>query len=232
LRATVIYLDITGLLHAVWAPLLKALVESGREVRSTYVEPDGYKRHSAPVDGHIYDLSKEIRGIAPLPGYTVLRQRNADDFLFVPLLGFEGTRFRYLLEQVQPSNDRIRPIIGVPGFKPWYVFETYAGNAPALRESGSWVHARYAPANCPFSCFYTLRQLAAENPDFSLKIAPIGTKPHALGAIMFALSRSAPIEIVYDNPVRQSGRTAGTSRLFVYYVSSVLPPTRAAMLTH
>jgi hypothetical protein len=225
--ASTVYVDITGLLNGVWAPILRALFDAGVEIRATYVEPDGYKRSSAPMEGHIYDLSKEIKGIAPIAGFAVLSHVGAGDFLFVPLLGFEGTRFRYLLEQVQPSNDRILPIIGLPGFKTWYVFETYLGNAPALRESGSWHSARYAAANCPFSCFYLLRKIATDYSNLALKVALIGTKPHALGAIIFALSRSAPVEIVYDNPIRQSGRTSGTSRLFVYHVSSVLPRTPA-----
>jgi hypothetical protein len=228
IASTVVYVDITGLVHAVWAPLIKALFRSGKELRATYVEPDAYKRSAAPVEGQIYDLSASIEGIAPLPGFAVLSSRGATDSesLFVPLLGFEGARFKYLIEQVQPSNDNVIPIIGLPGFKTWYVFETYFGNAPALRETNCWKQARFASANCPFSCFYLLKDIATEFPQRALKVAPIGTKPHALGAILFALAGSAPIEIVYDNPIRVTGRTFGTDRLFVYNISAVLgaPP--------
>jgi hypothetical protein len=222
IETRLVYLDITGLMHAVWAPILKALVQSGKEVKATYVEPDEYTRSTAPLEGQIYDLSASISGTAPLPGFAVLSQSLSTDFIFVPLLGFEGMRFRYLIEQVQPSNEHIVPIVGLPGFKTWYVFETYLGNAPALRETKSWQSVRYASANCPFSCFYLLRDIATEFPSHLMKIAPIGTKPHALGAIMFALSASAPIEIVYDNPIRKLGRTFGSDRLFVYNISAVL----------
>jgi hypothetical protein len=224
ISSPIVYVDITGLRHAVWAPLIKALFFAGKELRATYVEPDAYRRSVAPLEGQIYDLSTSIEGIAPLPGFTVLTSRGSsdDDFLFLPLLGFEGVRFKYLIEQVQPKNDSVIPIIGVPGFKTWYVFETYFGNAPALRETSSWRQARYAPANCPFSCFYLLRDIAGEYPQKTLKVAPIGTKPHALGAILFALAAPTPIEIVYDNPIRKAGRTQGVDRLFVYYISSVL----------
>lgn len=234
ITAKVVYVDITGLIHAVWAPIIQSLFRSGKEIKCTYVEPDAYSRSSAPVEGQIYDLSTAIEGIAPLPGFAVLTSRGASDSnaLFVPLLGFEGTRFRYLIEQVQPSNDNIIPIIGLPGFKTWYVFETYLGNAPALRETSSWRQARYASANCPFSCFYLLREIATEYSQRALKVAPIGTKPHALGAIMFALAGSSSVEIVYDNPIRRPGRTIGTDRLFVYHISAILGSAAPSTPSH
>jgi hypothetical protein len=54
-----------------------------------------------------------------------------------------------------------------------------------------------------------------------LQIAPIGTKPHALGAVLFCLSRPRSVELVYDHPIRKLGRTTGASRLLVYDVSSL-----------
>jgi hypothetical protein len=219
--STTVYLDITGLTHSVWAVLLRAALLARLEVRVVYVEPDAYSRSAAPVDGQIYDLSSRINGIAPLPSYAILSPQNANDFLFVALLGFEGTRLRHLIEQVQPAADKIIPVIGSPGFKPWYVFETYAGNRAALMEEGAWQAIRYAPANCPFSCFYVLSDIARTAPRSSLKIAPIGTKPHALGAVLFALTSPTPTELVYDHPIRKDGRTDGTNRLLVYHVSSI-----------
>jgi hypothetical protein len=219
-HGSVVYLDITGLSHSVWAALLRAALLSDVEVRVVYVEPYAYSRSTTPVEGQIYDLSSRITGIAPLPGYAILS--SPPDSLFVPLLGFEGTRFRHLIEQVQPMAGRMIPIIGSPGFKPWYVFETYKGNRAALVEESAWQAVRYAPANCPFGCFYLLNEIAASAPGNSLKIAPIGTKPHALGAVLYALNSTAVTELIYDHPIRKQGRTDGTSRLLVYHVSSLV----------
>lgn len=224
ISANLVYLDITGLSHYVWAPVLKVLMAEGREVRVAYVEPDAYRRSSAPVEGHIYDLSASISGIAPIPGFAFLSSRASDEenFLFIPLLGFEGVRYKYLLEQIQPRNENIFPVVGLPGFKMWYVFETYSGNSYPLRESASWRQVQYAAANCPFSCFFTLMDLRAKNPRKLLKVAPIGTKPHALGAVLFAIHEGANVELVYDNPVRKSGRTDGSDRLLIYHVSALI----------
>jgi hypothetical protein len=215
-----IYIDTTGLTHPVWAAILRAALVARFEVLAVYVEPDRYVRSSAPVEGQIYDLSMRITGIAPMPGFTWI-SATAGDFVFVPLLGFEGTRLRHVIEQVQPSAGRVVPVIGAPGFKPWYVFETYAGNRAALEEDDAWEAAKYAPANCPFSCYYLLQHIARQHPSAALKVAMIGTKPHALGAVLFAITNPEKIELVYDHPIRKPGRTEGTDRLYVYHVSAI-----------
>jgi hypothetical protein len=52
-----------------------------------------------------------------------------------------------------------------------------------------------------------------------LRIAPIGTKPHAIGSILFAINNPDIVELVYDHPVRKKQRTEGTARLHAYHVS-------------
>jgi hypothetical protein len=59
-------------------------------------------------------------------------------------------------------------------------------------------------------------------PRDTMKVAPIGTKPHAMGAVLFALASSKTVELVYDHPIRKATRTAGKARLLLYEVS-VLP---------
>jgi len=216
-----IYLDITGLSHHVWAPLLRSALTSGSDLSVVYVEPSDYRFSTTPTEGEIFDLSERIMGIAPIPGFASLSDRDNDRVCFIPLLGFEGTRFAYLLEQVQPPGDKIFPIIGVPGFRPQYPFFTYHGNKSALIQSQAWKNARFALANCPFSLFYSLEDIAKDYPQDLLKIAPIGTKPHALGAILYCIARPQNVEIVYDHPIRKPTRTEGTSRLLVYRVSTL-----------
>lgn len=221
---TVVYIDITGLTHSVWASLLRAALNAKFDVRVIYVEPQKYKRSTAPVEGEIYDLSTKINGITPLPGYTLLSPQTFNEFDFVPLLGFEGARLRHVTEKVQPAADRIIPIVGSPGFKPWYVFETYLGNRSSLTEEGMWQRVRYAPANCPFSCYYLLTEIAENTSSRLIKVALTGTKPHALGAVLFALTKVKPeVELIYDHPIRKDGRSEGSDRLLVYYVSSIIP---------
>lgn len=225
----VLYVDITGLSHPTWAALIRAAIAARMEVRAVYVEPYRYKRSAAPLEGQIYDLSARIAGIAPMPGFATISA--TEESVFVPLLGFEGARFRHVIEQVQPSHERIVPVVGIPGFKPWYIFETYMGNRAALEETSAWHHIEFVPANCPFSCFYLLQELARRHPNSTLKVAMIGTKPHALGAVMFALTSPSRIELIYDNPIRKEGRTDGLDRLLVYHVGAITAGAGGSSMT-
>lgn len=220
LRNGRIYLDITGLDHSTWAPLLRVMLYSGYEVIVVYVEPGDYRPNAIPTEGTIFDLSERIQGISPLPGFVSLLEPREEKMCFVPMLGFEGARFAYLLESVQPLGEKIVPILGVPGFRPEYPFHAYLGNRHVLTQSQSWCNVRFAAANCPFSLFYLLRDIHNEYPEHTLKLAPIGTKPHALGAVLYAMceQRVGPVEIVYDHPIRKKGRTEGTGRLLTYDV--------------
>jgi len=220
-------IDITGLAHHVWAPLLRAALATGRQVKVIYTEPFDYTFSKAPTEGEIFDLSERITGIAPLPGFTSLAEEDEDRICFIPLLGFEGTRFAYVLEEVQPPGGKIVPIIGMPGFRPEYPFHSFQGNTLPLRQTAAWKNVRFAIANCPFSLLYALEDVASDYPLDLLKIAPIGTKPHALGAVLFALTTRRRVELVYDHPVRKATRTSGKNRLLVYHVSALFFSTAA-----
>jgi hypothetical protein len=216
------YVDITGLEHHVWAPLLKWALNLGIQLFAVYMEPVTYRRSHLSREGDIFDLSERIKGLAPLPGFASLDDaRGEEDVTFVALLGFEGGRFKYCLEQVQPPFGKIIPVVGAPGFRPEYPFYTYDGNRPALEETGAWKNVRFARANCPFSLYYLLEDIAASNPKDLIKVVLIGTKPHAMGAVLFSILSGRSVELVYDNPIRKASRTEGKGRVFLYHLSAM-----------
>jgi hypothetical protein len=223
--ASEFYIDITGLPHHIWAPLVRAARLTNVPTKVVYVEPGDYRYSRSPTEADIFDLSEETSGIAPLPGFASLLAEDSEA-LFVPLLGFEGARFAHLLEHVQPDREDIYPVIGVPGFRIMYPFFTYQGNRNALLDTRAWHNVRYARANCPFSLYYTLGEISQVLPGRHLKIAPIGTKPHALGAVLYHLDNPSTSELIYDHPVRKSKRTEGTSRICVYDLTPMGPITR------
>ena len=67
-----------------------------------------------------------------------------------------------------------------------------------------------------------LRAIEHEYPDHLLKIAPLGTRPHALGAVLFALTGGPKVELVYDNPTPATQRSDGTGNILVYDVTSMV----------
>jgi hypothetical protein len=211
-----IYLDITGLSHHVWAILIKEALLLNLKIKVMYNEPFTYNPDSNK--SQIYTLSTNISPIKPIPGFTVLRTIGVSNFLFIPLLGFEKRRFELMFNSVDPPRNATFPVIGVPGFKISFTFETYFSNRKKLKEDGLWRNTKYSAANCPFRLFYTLYDISNEKNSELYKIALIGTKPHALGAVLFYLMSGLTVELLYDHPTRKPGRSSGAHKLHIYHI--------------
>lgn len=217
-RGRAVVIDITGLSHSQWAWLLQASFESRglHSLSALYVEPLSYTFSESPVGGEFFELSERITGVAPMPGLATIRPRSGE-FVFVVLLGFEGPRLTHMIEEVQPNQALSYPIIGVPGFQLEFPFFAIQGNRRALqKEEGLWGNRRFIRANCPNSLYSVLSEIRSEHPSKVIKVAPIGTKPHALGAVLFKLDHPSDVDIVYDHPIRKPGRTVGASSALLY----------------
>ena len=217
-----LYLNITGLPHHVWAPILKRAIELDVNVHAIYAEPLGYLPSGASADSVIFDLSVRIEGISSLPGFARLTEPDdPQNIYFVPILGFEGTRLAYALNQIEIPHNHVLPVVGAPGFRPDYPFHTYLGHRVPFEDRPIWHGIRFAIANCPFSLMYTLQDIAADYPQARLKVAPLGTRPHALGAVMLAIQQPERIELIYDHPIPSANRSVGTGPLLVYELSPI-----------
>lgn len=222
-----LYIDVTGLNNRICASILnnslKAVKEKiFRDVKVVYVEPSSYKIQQFKSEGYFNDLSEKIDGIEPLPGFATIIPEDIDDVQFVALLGFEGGRFTHLLENVQPPKDNVIPIIGVPGFRMEYPFLAYWGNHRPLETTETWRYIEYAAANSIIEVYLLLDSILKKNSIGKIKLAPIGTKPHAIAAILFAIRHPQKIELVYDNPKRQKQRTEGLGNIVECFVSKLL----------
>jgi len=83
-----VYLDITGLSHHVWAPLIKVAIEQKIVLRVVYVEPLDYAPNPSPRKGEIFDLSERIAGISPIPLFTSLAESEEDNLCFITAARF------------------------------------------------------------------------------------------------------------------------------------------------
>lgn len=216
LPADSVLIDISGLKHQVWAPMVKRAYERRLQTRILYAEPESYKAHPSPASATIFDLSITVEGLAPLPGFArLVGPEDENRCLFVAMLGFEGNRPERLVLQVDPTP-KVIPVVGVPGFQVEYPAYTVACNRTLLDEYRAHSEVRYACASCPFAAFETLSEIRRDYPDHYLYLAPVGTKPHALGAILFAVVHPDTTEIMYDHPIRKPGRTNGIGIIHVY----------------
>lgn len=218
-----VLIDISGLPHHVWAPMLKECLCAGIRTQVAYAEPEIYKKNPNPSSASYFDLSVELGGLAPLPGFARLSgPPDEQKCLFIAMLGFEGNRPSCLILQIDPPP-KVMPILGAPGFEIEYPTLAVTCNRDFFREYRVHdEHLRLARASCPFEVVEHLREIHHEYPEHYLYIAPTGTKPHALGAVMYALEREEMTEIMYDHPVGKLGRTEGIGIIHVYDIPPLL----------
>lgn len=211
-----VLIDITTLPHRIWAPIFKIFLKARKQIRVLYVEPDDYKTHPSPSSANLFDLSVSFEGLSPFPGFAKLSgPEDEDPILFVAFLGFEGSRPERLINQLDPAP-RVIPIIGAPGFQINYPAITVACNRSFLDDFNCNADIRLAKASCPFEAFEVLSSIRRDFPNHYLYIAPIGTRPHALGAIKYAITNEDHCEIFFDHPVRQTNRTTGQGLIHVF----------------
>lgn len=224
---TIIYIDSSGLNNRICASLLKnAFLNFSNlsfiDIKVVYAEPETYKIVQFSTEGIFNDLSESIKGIDPLPGFANIIPYENEDTLLVALLGFEGGRFKYILENIEPNKSIIYPVIGVPGFRPEYPYVAYWGNRRPLESNEIWPNMRYSSANSITDIYMLLNKLIKKSPSGRIKVAPIGTKPHAIGSILFAIKNPHNVEIIYDNPKRKKQRTDGIGKIIETSVYKLL----------
>jgi len=217
-----VYVDITGMAHSVWAPIVKSALAEGMDLRAIYFEPKRYTVSLAEVEkdarrrGETFDLSETYEKPSPLPLFASLDTTPDDQVLFIPMLGFEGPRFEHILNEMQASPGLTYPIIGAPGYLPHYPIDTFVENAQALLKWNIQGNVRHAQSNCPFSAYYTIGRISGVEHGRHCRIALLGTKPHALGGVLHAIRNPESSELVFDHATRKKGRTEGVSRCLVF----------------
>jgi hypothetical protein len=222
-HSDILYIDVTGLNNRISAALLNNILSDNinTSVFVLYAEPKLYKIQLFKSESVYIDLSEKINGIEPLPGFANIFPDDID-YKFVALLGFEGGRFTHLINNVQPAEDNIIPVIGVPGYRLEYPFVAYWGNRSGLIDTGAWANVKYAAANSLVDVYMLLKKIKTNHPKCKIKLAPIGTKPHVIGAILFAIKHSREVELIYDNPKRKIERTDGVGSIVVSEISKLI----------
>lgn len=224
-KSDIVYIDASGLNNRICASLLNNALkidkEQGLDIRVLYAEPSSYKIEQFKTEGVFNDLSEKIEGIEPLPGFASIIP-DPVDVIFVAFLGFEGGRFTHLIENVQPPSDKITPVIGVPGYRIEYPFVALWGNRQPLGETKSWNNIKYIAANSLVDAYLLLDRIRKKSPTSKMILAPIGTKPHAIGAVLFAIKYPKQVEIVYDNPKRKMKRTDGVGLIVECKINTLL----------
>lgn len=209
-----VVVDITTLPHPLFLALVHQLaVAAPSRVYCTYAEPADYAR---VTDGNEFvpDLTAGFGTLRVLP--SLVQEPAEGEILLIGFLGFEGDRLKSLLENEQ-SVRQLVPVLPFPAYRAGWHLRTMRENFSALHDQ-NYLPFRPISASSPFEARNAVLEIAQQNADKAVKVALLGTRPHALGALLARLANDK-IHLVYDHPIEKSQRSLGLSHIHVYDIS-------------
>ena len=184
--------------------LLKYLgsVLGGPAICVYYTEPESYRYAEGTFDTYEATMGPlEVREVPGFPG----RHRSSDAGNLTVLLGFDGQLATVINEDVAPRETIV--VNGFPGYFQKYKDVSLVNNE-RLVSGARKLH--YAPADNPFETYNLLERIRSDAPDALMTLAPLGTKPMALGGCLFALDND-DVRVVYARPREYVSRTSCSS---------------------
>lgn len=200
--ATKVALDISCFTKPYFFCLLKYLKEQTMisDVTVFYTEPMSYVFSKGLYQS--YHSTSGPLSVMEIPGFPGNDTRTTKKVLVV-LLGFDGELSSFITEDVAPDDTLV--INGFPAYAPKFKEISLINNEKLLISSATGP-VLYSRANSPFEIFNLLEHLYEKETSAFFNIAPIGTKPMALGACLFALVYPA-VRIVYPLPQKYADVT-------------------------
>ena len=154
-----------------------------------------------------------------MPGYVGRRKRDSKEKLVI-LLGFDADLSKRVNEVLEPSEMVL--ISGFPSYSSKFKDISLIVNESLITGENlaldKKIQVKYARANNPFEVYNVLETIkkAQENENIFLNVAPLGTKPMALGACLFAL-HNPEVRVVYPLPEKYDDKYSDKSwRTWLY----------------
>ena len=152
----------------------------------SYIFPNGlynaFRTNSGPIS------------VGEMLGYSGQENRDSKRKLII-LLGFDGDLSKEINEDVSPNDTII--VNGFPSYTPKCKDVSLIANEKLVNNKN--IKTQYARANNPFDTYNLLQSIKETESNTFINIAPLGPKPMALGACLFAL-HNPDVRIIYPLP--------------------------------
>lgn len=194
-KTSKIGLDISVLTKPYIYFLIKLLRErfSVENISVFYTEPKSYLFPQGLFN--TFHTSSGPLSILEMPGYSGQETRGSKRKLII-LLGFDGDLSKEINEDVSPNDTVV--VNGFPSYTPKFKDISLIANEKLVSDHN--IKIKYARANNPFEVYNLLQKIKDDEKDnYFINVAPLGTKPMALGACLFAL-HNPEVRIVYPLP--------------------------------
>lgn len=212
-----ILLDISTMTKPYFFIIIKYLINEKKctSLYLSYTEPQLYYQ---PQDGG-YFFTRGTSRSSDIPAYSGRKDVGKKTALVV-LLGFEGERSSEVVRSVDP--DITIPVNGFPAYRPEFKDVSMLQNEEILKEPETFSKLRYAPAKDPFETKIVLEEIYTDyHNNYNICISPLGTKPMALGACLFALEHP-DVSVIYPYPYKYNFKSSERySDTWIYNVEMI-----------
>lgn len=209
-----IFLESTTLGIAECFLLIESYIRRGhKRFCVTYVEPADY---ATDASGTAFDLSESIFGFRPIPS-GIIDLSSPDMRGGVFFLGFEYARLDRAFEDHQMiTAHSVSVVFGVPGFRPGWEIKSALAHVDVLK-SRNVRDFKYCAADNPSAAYDLLKEKIEPLQDHErIFVAPLGTKPCGIGAVLFAAMHSDKVGLLYDHPRRKRDRSESIGQWHLY----------------
>jgi hypothetical protein len=180
-----------------------------QKMRLVYVEPQGYRRKikEGLCDFRNFELS-DNRRFQSIPHFQTDLQ-DIDPGRAVFFVGYEGPRLGQALEQIEVLQSWQKHVVfGIPAFEPGWEIDALANNVQHLTNKDDQV--QYVSAASAEAAYLLLSDLRRNDKEGRpILVAPLGTKPHAIGVALFLIEHESMDHAVllYDHPTPSKERS-------------------------
>ncbi len=174
---------------------------------AVYSLPNNYIFNEEPFTSY-KSFVGDLKMIEPLGFSGTKRNSEIDLFLFI---GFEGPLALKVVEDCSFRN--LNLVNSLPSFFPKYKDIANINNYQLMQYSSRTI---FVPADNPFETYNMLSEFENNNTEFC--IAPLSTKPIALGVCLFALDNES-VRVVY--PISENynmNTTRETYKTYLYHI--------------
>lgn len=198
--------------------------EQPRLLSFLYVEPARYLPCTDEIGMDLaFSFADQFRGLKAVPGFA--DELRADDKgRLVACIGFEPDRLDRILQDDDGNFIHHTALIfGIPAYQTSWEMLALLPHERIIGQHQNRCEVQYAGANNPKATFATLKRIVtavAQDAGERLLVAPIGSKPSAIGVALFACCRD-DIRLKYDFPIRLHNRTEGVGAIHRYLVEKI-----------
>jgi len=187
-------------------------------IKVLYAEPKEYTLKKEIGFEDEFDLTSSFNDFQKIPPYSLLIDSNSNEKAhIIPFLGFENDRLGRIIENDEGARYSLyTPILAIPAFVAGWENISLRHHYQELEEIDN---IEFSPANNPYETYQILKKIQRNSDYKKIVLAPIGTKPHAIGGMIFLINskiEGLSVGIVYDFPIKKEKRTDGIGKIHEY----------------